>query len=67
MRYRAASLWQRVFMTSKPRTAFALRNGGALLAAVGLSQTTQRRVPQRVVASVRALVPAVGDRGRECR
>lgn len=29
MRYHATSLWQRVFMTSKPRTAFALCSGGA--------------------------------------
>ena len=36
MRYRATSLWQRVFMTRRPRAAFALRSGGGLLVAVGL-------------------------------
>jgi hypothetical protein len=27
MRYCATSLWQRVFVTSEPRAAFALRDG----------------------------------------
>jgi hypothetical protein len=67
MRYRATSLWQRVFMTSEPRAASALRDGGAPPAAAGLPQTAERRVRERVVASVRALLPAAGDRGRECR
>ncbi len=61
MRYRVTSLWRRVFMTSERRAAFALRDG-ALLVAVGLPQTAQRRLRERVMASVRALVLAAGDR-----
>lgn len=63
MRYRVTSLWQRAFMTSEGRAAFALRDGGALLVAVRPPQTAQRRARERVVASVRALVLAAGDRG----
>jgi hypothetical protein len=66
MRYRATSLWQRAFMTSEPRAAFMLRDG-ALLAAVGLPQPARRRARARVVALVRALLPAAGDSGRERR
>ena len=56
MRYRATFLWQRVFMASEPRAAFALATA-ALQVAVSLPQTAERRVPERVVASVRALCP----------
>jgi hypothetical protein len=67
MRYRVTSLWQRAFMTSEPRAAFVLSDGGPLLAAVGLPQSARRCVRARVVALVRALLPAAGDRGRERR
>ena len=62
MRDRVTSLWRRVFMTSERRAAFALGDSGALRVAVGLPQTAQRRVWERVMASVRALLLAVGDR-----
>ncbi len=67
MRYRVTFMWQRVFMTSGPRAAFTLRDGGALLVAAGLPQAAQQRVRERGVASVRALLLATGDRGQERR
>jgi hypothetical protein len=47
MRYRVTCLWQRVLVTSDSRAAFALRDVGALLVAVGLPQAAQRRMRER--------------------
>jgi hypothetical protein len=58
----AAAIELEAVASEEQRAAFALRDGGTLLAPAGLPQTTERRVRERVGAAVGTLLRLARNR-----